>query len=61
MEMKKYNTSIMEKCEYINHMKNSYVKEPKQKDGKCAGFKNLYVNTYSTVCQNCPHWSKEIK
>lgn len=50
-----YDTTRMETCEYIEAMKKSYFKPPKQENGLCQGFKNRYSGVLSTVCSHCEH------
>lgn len=55
----KYDTSNMEKCEYIEAMQKVYSKRPKQENGRCYGFRNKYSGVLSSYCQKCKYIKRD--
>lgn len=53
-----YDTSDMEKCEYIEAMRKVYSAPPEQINGKCKGYKNRHNGNISKVCGKCMHFEK---
>lgn len=51
----KFKTEDPEKCDYITLMtRRAYSNLPRQKDGKCGGYRNKYYSDrVSYVCRNC--------
>lgn len=55
--MKPTAAGQLNKCEYIEEMRKTYFRPPKQTERTCDGYRNRYTGGASHVCEQCEWFS----